>query len=87
LTIVPALAQILHCLTKYGQRLDSDLAKETGVPIAKVRQRVAELAAQSTVTLLPRGRQMRPTTGWLMAARSKYGAVISRSRGGRHDPQ
>jgi len=87
LTIVPALAQILHCLTKYGQRLGSERARETGVPIVKVRQRLAELAAGSTVTLLPRGRQMRPTTGWLMAARSKHGTVISRSRGGRHDPQ
>ena len=84
---MPAVNDILPCLKKYGQRLDLELAKETGVPIAKVRQRVAELAAQSTVTLLPRGRQMRPTTGWLIAARSKHGAVISRSRGGRHDPQ
>ncbi len=40
-----ALTQILHCLKKHGQRLDSELAEETGVPIAKVRQRIAELAA------------------------------------------
>jgi DNA-binding IclR family transcriptional regulator len=46
---VLALPQILHCLTKYGQRLDSELAKETGVPIAKVRQRLAELAATGTI--------------------------------------
>ena len=35
--LVPALNEILPCLKKYGQRLDSELAKETGVPIAKVR--------------------------------------------------
>jgi hypothetical protein len=46
---VLALPQILHCLTKYGQRLDSELAKETGVPIAKVRQRLAELAATGAI--------------------------------------
>ena len=44
-----ALPQILNCLTKYGQRLDSELAKETGVPIAKVRQRLAELAATGAI--------------------------------------
>ena len=44
-----ALPQILHCLAKYGQRLDSELAKETGVPLAKVRQRLAELAATGAI--------------------------------------
>jgi DNA-binding Lrp family transcriptional regulator len=43
------LNQILPCLKKHGQRLDSELAKETGVPIAKVRQRVAELAATGAI--------------------------------------
>jgi hypothetical protein len=28
---------------------DSELAEETGVPIAKVRQRIAELAATGTI--------------------------------------
>jgi DNA-binding IclR family transcriptional regulator len=46
---VLTLPQILNCLTKYGQRLDSELAKETGVPIAKVRQRLAELAATGAI--------------------------------------
>jgi DNA-binding IclR family transcriptional regulator len=46
---VIALTEILHCLKKHGQRLDSELAKETGVPIAKVRQRLAELAATGAV--------------------------------------
>jgi hypothetical protein len=43
------LNEILPCLKKHGQRLDSELAKETGVPIAKVRQRVAELAATGAI--------------------------------------
>ena len=46
---MPALTQILQCLKKHGQRLDSELANETGVPIAKVRQRLAELAATGAV--------------------------------------
>ena len=41
--------EILPCLKKYGQRLDSELAKETGVPIAKVRQRLAELSATGAI--------------------------------------
>ena len=30
------VAEILNCLKKHGQRLDAELAKETGVPLAKV---------------------------------------------------
>jgi DNA-binding IclR family transcriptional regulator len=47
--LVPDMTEVLHCLRKYGQRLDSELAEETGVPIAKVRQRLAELAATGAV--------------------------------------
>jgi len=47
--LVPALNEILECLRKYGQRLDSELAEETGVPIAKVRQCLAELAATGAI--------------------------------------
>jgi hypothetical protein len=43
------LIEILDCLKKYGQRLDSELAKETGVPLAKVRQRLTELAATGAI--------------------------------------
>jgi len=46
---MPALNEILPCLKKYGQRLDSELAKETGVPIAKVRERLAELSASGAI--------------------------------------
>jgi DNA-binding IclR family transcriptional regulator len=47
--LVLPLPQILHCLAKYGQRLDFELAKETGVPLAKVRERLAELAATGAI--------------------------------------
>jgi len=46
---VPAVSEILDCLKQYGQRLDSELARETGVPIAKVRQHLAELAATGAI--------------------------------------
>jgi DNA-binding IclR family transcriptional regulator len=41
--------EILQCLKKYGQRLDSEIAKETGVPLATVRQRLTGLAATGAV--------------------------------------
>lgn len=40
---------ILECLKKYGQRLDVEIAKETGVPLATVRMRLADLAATGAV--------------------------------------
>jgi len=43
------MTAVLDCLKKHGQRLDSELAKETGVPIAKVRQHLAELAATGAI--------------------------------------
>jgi DNA-binding IclR family transcriptional regulator len=46
---VLAVPDILNCLKQYGQRLDSELARETGVPIAKVRQRLDELAATGAI--------------------------------------
>ena len=47
--MVPTVTEVLDCLKKHGQRLDSELAKETGVPLARVRQRLAELAATGAV--------------------------------------
>jgi DNA-binding IclR family transcriptional regulator len=41
--------EILDCLKKYGQRLDLEIAKETGVPLATVRTRLADLAATGAV--------------------------------------
>ena len=43
------MSEILQCLKKYGQRLDLEIAKETGVPLATVRQRLADLAATGAV--------------------------------------
>jgi transcription initiation factor IIE alpha subunit len=39
------LIEILQCLEKHGERLDSQIAEETGVPLAAVRERAAGLAA------------------------------------------
>jgi transcription initiation factor IIE alpha subunit len=46
---VPILIEILECLKKHGQRLDSEIALETGVPIATVRRRVAMLAGTGVI--------------------------------------
>jgi DNA-binding IclR family transcriptional regulator len=43
--------EILQCLKKYGQRLDLEIATETGVPLATVRQRLAGLAATGSVIM------------------------------------
>jgi hypothetical protein len=43
------MIDILQCLKKHGQRLDLEIAKETGVPLAIVRERLAGLAATGAV--------------------------------------
>jgi predicted ArsR family transcriptional regulator len=43
------MTEILQCLKKHGQRLDYEIAKEIGMPLALVRQRVAGLAAKGAV--------------------------------------
>lgn len=43
------MTEVLHSLRKHGQRLDSELAKDTGVPLAKVRQLLSELAATGAI--------------------------------------
>jgi predicted ArsR family transcriptional regulator len=43
------VVEILDCLKKYGQRLDVEIAKETGVPLEQVRERLAALAATGAV--------------------------------------
>jgi predicted ArsR family transcriptional regulator len=43
------MIEILQCLKKHGQRLDLEIAKEIGVPLATVRQRLAGLAATGEV--------------------------------------
>jgi predicted ArsR family transcriptional regulator len=41
--------EVLQCLKKYGQRLDLEIAKEIGVPLATVRQRLVGLAASGEI--------------------------------------
>lgn len=43
------MMDVLQCLKKYGQRLDLEIAHETGVPLATVRQKLAGLAATGAV--------------------------------------
>ena len=43
------MSEVLECLKKYGQRLDLEIAKETGVPLAAVRQRLTGLAATGEI--------------------------------------
>jgi predicted ArsR family transcriptional regulator len=45
------VADVLECLRKYGQRLDLEIAKETGVPLATVRRELTGLAASGAVVL------------------------------------
>ena len=45
------MTDVLQCLKKYGQRLDLELAKEMGVPLATVRQRLSGLAATGAVIM------------------------------------
>ena len=43
------MIEVLACLRKYGQRLDLEIAKETGVPLAEVREHLSALAATGAV--------------------------------------
>jgi predicted ArsR family transcriptional regulator len=43
--------EILQCLKKHGQRLDFEIAQETGVPLATVRRRLADLTATGKVIM------------------------------------
>ena len=46
-----AVLKVLECLKKHGQRLDLEIAKETGVPLATVREELAGLAATGEVIM------------------------------------
>jgi DNA-binding Lrp family transcriptional regulator len=41
--------EILQCLKKYGQRLDSEIAIEMGIPLATVHKRLTGLAVTGVV--------------------------------------
>lgn len=45
------MIEILRCLKKYGQRLDLEIAKEMGIPLAKVRGSLVGLAATRAVIM------------------------------------
>ena len=41
--------EIIDCLRRHGQRLDSEIAEETGLAITNVRERLAVMASAGTV--------------------------------------
>jgi len=43
--------EILQCLKKYGQRLDLEIAKEMGMPLATVRERLVGLTETGAVIM------------------------------------
>lgn len=43
------MVEILDCLRKHGQRLDVEIAKETGVPLDTVRETLLALASTGAV--------------------------------------
>jgi DNA-binding IclR family transcriptional regulator len=45
------MIEVLECLKKYGQRLDLEIAKETGIPLASVRNQLAGLVASGEVIM------------------------------------
>jgi DNA-binding IclR family transcriptional regulator len=58
---------ILNCLEKHGERLDVEIAEETGLPLATVRQRLVGLAATGAVVTcsLTRFEDGKRIEGWL----------------------
>jgi predicted ArsR family transcriptional regulator len=64
---VRALVETLRCLTKYGQRLDSEIAQEMGVPLAKAREHLAALVATGAIIMcyLTRFEKGQRTDAWL----------------------
>lgn len=63
----PTSSDILHCLRKHGERLDTEIAEEMGVSLAAVRQGLAGLAASGAVVTcnLTRYKDGKRTDGWL----------------------
>lgn len=61
------LNEILRCLKKHGERLDSQIAAETGVPLAAVREHALGLAASGALITcsVTRFENGVPSDGWL----------------------
>lgn len=43
------MKEILQYLKKHGERFDTDIAQATGIPLAKVRLHLSELAAKKEI--------------------------------------
>ena len=61
------MTQILQYLKKHGQRLDSEIARDTGLPLAAVRQRVESLRATGDIITcnLTRFENGKPIQSWV----------------------
>lgn len=61
------MTDVLRYLGKHGERLDTEIAEETGIPLATVRQRLAALAATGAVVTcsLTRFENGKRIEGWL----------------------
>ena len=44
------MQEIMQYLKKYGQRLDSEIAEATGIPLTKVRRSITDMSARGEVT-------------------------------------
>ena len=66
--------EVLECLKKYGQRLDLEIARETGVPLATVRKELAALAASGEIIMckLTRFDRGQRTDAWQCRASGYY---------------
>ena len=64
------MLDILTFLRKHGERLDSEIAEEMGIPLETVRHRLSGLAATGLVVTcnLTRYRNGERTDGWLCRA-------------------
>ena len=62
-----SLTEILDFLRKQGERLDSEIAEEMGIPLETVRQRLSALAASGVVVTcnLTRYKDGERVDGWL----------------------
>ena len=61
------LTEVLDLLKKHGERLDSEIAEEIGIPLETVRQRLSRLAATGLVVTcnLTRYKDGERVDGWL----------------------
>ena len=61
------MIKTLECLKKHGQRLDTEIAKETGASLATVRERLLALSATGSIITckLTRFENGKRIEGWL----------------------